>query len=349
MYAIITTIYPKREAVFRLEMRRGWTTLLVGDEKTPWIESSEKVRFLPVSEHHSHAPSLARISPFNHYSRKNIGYLFAIRSGASIIYDTDDDNLITESWKEPNFSCKRRAVLPELGETRYCNTYRHFTSEYIWPRGFPLRYVASHNSVNVEDCEEQEVGVWQELADGDPDVDAIFRLVFPKTIRFEKKPSFFLPHFCYCPFNSQNTFWAKRAFPYLYLPSHVSFRFTDILRGYVAQRLLWHDKLVLGFSSATAVQERNAHDLMKDFEQEVACYLDVEKVTAILNRVELGTDQLENLKIAYAALIRGGIVPKEEMKLVEAWNAELQFGPIGKQVPAKGSLGQIEDLRAENT
>ena len=32
--------------------------------------------------------------PWNHFSRKNIGYLYAIQQGARVIYDTDDDNLL---------------------------------------------------------------------------------------------------------------------------------------------------------------------------------------------------------------------------------------------------------------
>jgi len=32
--------------------------------------------------------------PWNHFGRKNLGFLFAIHYGAKVIYDTDDDNEI---------------------------------------------------------------------------------------------------------------------------------------------------------------------------------------------------------------------------------------------------------------
>ncbi|VDM75263.1 unnamed protein product [Strongylus vulgaris] len=35
---------------------------------------------------------LLSVSPENSYTRKNIGYLYAIKNGAKWIYDTDDDN-----------------------------------------------------------------------------------------------------------------------------------------------------------------------------------------------------------------------------------------------------------------
>ena len=51
----------------------------------------------------------------------------------------------------------------------------------------------------------------------------------------------------------------------MYLPAFVSFRFTDILRGYVAQRIMWDYGLRLGFLPPNVFQKRNEHDLMADF------------------------------------------------------------------------------------
>ena len=33
--------------------------------------------------------------PWNHFGRKNLGYLVAIARGAQVIWDFDDDNLVT--------------------------------------------------------------------------------------------------------------------------------------------------------------------------------------------------------------------------------------------------------------
>jgi len=123
-----------------------------------------------------------------------------------------------------------------------------------------------------------------------------------------------------CPFNSQNTAFTQEAFPLLYLPATVTFRFTDILRGYVAQPILWTKGLHLGFTNATVVQERNPHDFLKDFESEIPCYLYSERIINIVTRAIHSDKTMEdNLYNAYFALIHAGIVHQDEAKILEAW------------------------------
>ena len=51
------------------------------------------------------------------------------------------------------------------------------------------------------------------------------------------------------PFNTQNTLIRKELFALLYLPTYVTFRFTDILRGLVAQPIMWAAGYALGFTA----------------------------------------------------------------------------------------------------
>ena len=37
--------------------------------------------------------SSPQLIPWNHFGRKNVGFLYAIAHGAHVIYDTDDDNI----------------------------------------------------------------------------------------------------------------------------------------------------------------------------------------------------------------------------------------------------------------
>ena len=69
----------------------------------------------------------------------------------------------------------------------------------------------------------------------------------------------------WCPFNSQSTWWFPVAYPLMYLPSRVSFRMTDIWRGFVAQRCLWELGKGIVFHAAEVVQRRNPHALLRDF------------------------------------------------------------------------------------
>jgi hypothetical protein len=44
------------------------------------------------------ADCLPKLLPENHYARKNLGYIRAVRLGAESIFDTDDDNAPSPWW-----------------------------------------------------------------------------------------------------------------------------------------------------------------------------------------------------------------------------------------------------------
>ena len=107
--------------------------------------------------------------------------------------------------------------------------------------------------------------------------------------------------------------------PYAYLPMSVTFRFTDILRGYIAQRCFWEHKKRLGFCSPKVYQIRNDHNLLKDFESEIPCYLRIQELTSLLNSLSLSTDYATNLEKIYKALHRADFVDADEIAAIHAW------------------------------
>ena len=169
--------------------------------------------------------------------------------------------------------------LASKNDLGWVNIYHHFSDQPIWPRGLPLRNINDSRDKLQWQKEKinQRIGIWQGLADEDPDVDAIYRLTSNTPCIFQKKEPVVLEKGTVCPFNSQNTAIQKELFPLLFLPSFVTFRFTDILRGIIAQPILWQHDYRLGFTEATVVQKRNEHDYFKDFESEVPMYLHTEK------------------------------------------------------------------------
>jgi len=317
---VITTINAKNDALAEFEHQDGWHVVVVGDRKSQPIKSTDGLTFLSVEDQHDLGFSLVEACPYDHYTRKNIGYLYALREGARVIYDTDDDNLPYDSWGLPDFSCSRQLW---SGDT-FVNVYRYFTDERVWPRGYPLQHIQDGTELSVAEDGTLDIGVWQGLADREPDVDAIFRLVFGKEITFDEKPPVALPDGMYCPFNSQNTFWTEEAFPYLYLPATVAFRFTDILRGYVAQRLMWDQDLHLGFTGATVYQDRNVHDLMRDFESEVDCYLSIKEIAENIADASYSGDPLDRLVQVYEQLHADGHVSDAELSLINAWTTDFR-------------------------
>jgi hypothetical protein len=79
------------------------------------------------------------------------------------------------------------------------------------------------------------------------------------------------------------------------------------------------------FHQATVYQERNEHDLLKDFEQEVPGYLLNDKIRVLLDAIRLGggDDVAGNLVRCYEALVAGGVLPAGEMPIVRAWCNEV--------------------------
>ena len=324
---VITSINPPTGAIKGFAGVAPSQVIVVADKKTPedWIV--EGVKFLAIKEQDSLAGGrFTDLLPFNHYCRKMMGYLYAIQSGAETIIDSDDDNIPKHSWSgPPPFNGKHLCSPPELG---FVNVYSWFTGQYIWPRGFPIRLVQSETTALAASQlteSEVEVGVWQGLADKDPDVDAIYRMVVNAPCVFEDKPPIVLNTGTVAPFNSQNTTFRTETFPLLYLPSFVSFRFTDILRGLIAQPILWAHGLRLGFMGASVIQERNYHNLLDDFESEIPCYLLSERIIDVVRGSIRSNQRIDDdLFEAYRALHANSIVVKQELELLEAWLGELE-------------------------
>jgi len=320
---VITTIFEPSEAVQAYADLSDHQLIVVGDKKTRDDWSCKGVDYLSLQRQDSVGPYLAKVLPYNHYCRKMFGYLMAAQSGANIIIDTDDDNYPKSNWGFPSFD----GVFDVIeGKQGFVNIYQWFTDAHIWPRGLPLDLITKTFDLgNIHSADECSVGIWQGLADDDPDVDAIYRLTSDHPCFFDERQPVVLTEGAVCPFNSQNTATRKELYPLLYLPAYVTFRFTDILRGLVAQPIMWLYGYMLGFTQATVVQKRNPHDYMKDFSSEIPMYLNCRKVVETVSASISASNSLEsNLHNAYSSLLLEGIVCDDEMRSLEAWLNDLQ-------------------------
>lgn len=238
-------------------------------------------------------------------------------SRPNTIAESDDDNIPYANWKLYFDDSKVNITSPNLGFT---NIYSYFTDEYIWPRGLPLDEIANKPVYKKTGQSQNKIGVFQGLADIDPDVDAIYRLVINKYVTFDKKLPLILDENTIAPINSQNTMFIQKFFCLMYLPSYVSFRFIDILRGLIAQPIMWLYGYKTAFLSSTVFQERNYHDLMTDFRQEIECYIYpkqiINEVSEVINSKYTVS---ENLIASYRKLVEIGICKQKEITLLDAW------------------------------
>jgi hypothetical protein len=320
---VITSIFEPNEVVESYVHLDDSEVIVVADKKTPSNWSCEGVEFISIERQDAMDWELSAVLPYNHYCRKMLGYLRAVQIGADCIIDTDDDNHPKPNWGFPSFNGEFESLA--LGE-QFVNIYQWFTDAHIWPRGLPLDLITkSFNTEADLPLSECNVGIWQGLADEDPDVDAIYRLSIDKPCYFNERDPLILQDRTICPFNSQNTAFRKELFPLLYLPAHVTFRFTDILRSLVAQPIMWLYGYKLGFLNATVLQKRNPHDYMSDFNSEIPMYLNCRKVVDVVSTAISTDESMEsNLYNAYVSLLEKGIVEDDELRTLEAWLNDLQ-------------------------
>ncbi|MBG9389070.1 STELLO glycosyltransferase family protein [Caenimonas aquaedulcis] len=325
-FTVITTIQgpcPSVQDMVGRGLAHGHGTIVVGDRKTPRADWPQGVEFLGIDAQRQMAFGIAAQLPENHYARKNLGYLQAMARKADFVFDTDDDNAPLATWAPRQAALQAR----HCAQAGWVNAYRWFTGAHVWPRGLPLDHAGANLPVPpLAPARAVTAPIQQGLANGSPDVDAVWRLVMDREITFDDAPSVSLAPGTWCPFNSQSTWWFPQAFPLMYLPSFVSFRMTDIWRSFVAQRCLWALGHELVFHGPEMFQDRNPHNLMRDFEQEVPGYLGNERFRQVLEALELppGPEQTGgNLLRCYEALVKADLVPQRELPLVESWIADV--------------------------
>jgi hypothetical protein len=322
--SVVTTInYPTQSLIDLYKKTKDFNTKLyiIGDKKTPKDFKLGDSNYISLDTQLNSNFTLAKILPVGHYSRKNLGYLECIKDGYDCIYETDDDNAPFDNWQVSVLNRKSKVYSNSMN--KWLNVYTLFTDEKIWPRGLPLNVISEDfQSPYFLTNRNKDYPIQQGLANIAPDVDAIWRLIFNKTFNFQKNDFISVEKNFWCPFNSQNTWWFKSAFILMYLPSYCSFRMTDIWRSFIAQRCLWEIDSEVLFFGADVYQERNIHDLMRDFSDEIPGYLLNDKICSLLANLDLkkGIEHLDfNLIKCYEELIKNEIFDKDEINLLKCW------------------------------
>ena len=322
--AVVVTTIASPNAVLR-GLAAGCTAntmlfIAIGDAKSPADFALDGCDYYSLERQAGLRYATATQVPTGHYARKNIGYLIAMETGADFICETDDDNYPYEGFFQPLPQDTEALTIAAGGWT---NVYAYYSDSPIWPRGFPLDGVRQPPAELPTQPEVMRAPIQQALADDNPDVDAVYRLTRPLPVIFHEGPRRIgLGPGSWCPFNSQATVHYAPAYPLLYLPAYCSFRMTDIWRSFVAQRIAWTCGWHILFREATVRQDRNEHDLMRDFAEEIPGYLHNRAIAAMLEALPLMEGEAAisaNMRRCYRAIVDAGHVGAEELPLLDAW------------------------------
>jgi len=321
-FLVITSIageeHPILNKIAQDSLHYDLNFILIGDTKSPQDLQLPGCDYYSIERQKSFTFKLGDLLPYNHYSRKNLGYLAAMAKGAEVIIETDDDNWpMKEFWKARD----KEVNAHYIQESGWVNVYKYFSETNIWPRGFPLEHLKD-KLPSLENQIQITCPIQQGLADQNPDVDAIYRLILPLPVDFNKSSNIALGVNSICPFNSQNTSWFNEAFMLMYLPSYCSFRMTDIWRSFVAQRVAWTCGWPILFHNSTVWQERNDHRIINDFEDEISGYINNSKIYLALKNLDLngGIENIPtNMKLCYQKLVELKLINIAELELLNQW------------------------------
>ena len=243
-------------------------------------------------------PALRDHLPWNCIQRRNVAVLKAVCDGADAVVTIDDDNFIAEQDYFAHCAATGdRLTLPAYGKAgEWFNVCRFLTTANNYqfvPRGYGMaaRADLDDGSTPVA-CVPLSLplavvaGFWL----GDPDIDAATRLAHPvEVIRYRLDHNFFLAPGARSPFNSQNTLLARAVLPAYFLSPNVG-RYDDIFASFIVKRIADHLGWGVSFGRPLVRQERNEHDLLRDFDLERLGMSLVDSLTEDLADVPLRGD-----------------------------------------------------------
>lgn len=336
--------YTRKMFGYVYAIQNGYSTIYDTDDDNQILDSMEDVvSKLLIQPQIDYFGNDIKHTQLEYYDLQQIQALMKQTGAKCYTFDTRNNNLwlkskVSEQRVHKDTVSGRIKTLFISNTQGFVNLYKIYTDADIWPRGIPPDSQNINIAPSLTECDatmsENKIAIIQGLVNNDPDVDAVYRMSHvDQSFYFEKTPIFdiVLGKGSVCPINSQNTMWTDFSLFYaMYLPVTVSFRYTDILRGYIALYQVWKMNKTVKFTAPIApiapiaprnytdsrgsVQERNVHDLQKDYESEVPMYNTATKVIELLNH-----NSNASILDVYSILSDHNIVQKEELAVLKEW------------------------------
>lgn len=264
IYIATTTINKPTDALRKFSKMKNFKLIVALDKNSKKFHLNNTI-VLTTRLQEKKWPKLSKLIGWNCVARRNFAILEAFQRGADVIALVDDDNIPLNNWGKKIFIDKtiktkliktNKKIFDPIGYAGYKN---------LWHRGFPLEMINarkyfSDQKMNI--VPKVQASFWN----GDPDVDAIARILYKPNCKFDKKKFPFYSNKI-SPFNSQNTFISRDILPDYFLFPGIG-RMEDIWASYYVSS----KKHKIIYSEPTVVQKRNKHNLIQDFKDEYLGY-----------------------------------------------------------------------------
>ena len=265
IYIATTTINKPTKALQDFAKNKNCKLIVALDKKSPKFNLKNSI-VLSTKYQEKKWKKLSKLVGWNCIQRRNFAILEAIERGAELIALIDDDNIPYANWFN-NILVNKKVKINEITINKSIFDPIGYTNHKdLWHRGYPLELVNGRKYKKIGKktiTPDIQANFW----DGDPDIDAVCRMLIKPECKFKNK---YFPFFSkkISPFNSQNTIISRKvAFDYFLFP-HIG-RMDDIWASFYV--LSKGHKVI--YSKPTVYQDRNIHNLIKDFKNEVIGYV----------------------------------------------------------------------------
>ena len=320
---------------------KSWKIVIIECNKNTFkkwkvtINNSHKIIYLSLKKQKKLNYNIIKYLDINSYSRKNIGYLYAISHGAKEIYEIDE-NIIIKDLKDDYNLNNSKLCYGLRNDSGMINPYSYFGENYIWPRGFIINdigkvYNNKFYSINFSQLNLKPL-IFQGLINEIPDLDSIcFLSKYQHSIKYDfsitdYNPIFYFPG-NYVPINSKTTKYLYEIFPFLVLPITVNEKISDIIRGYILQRFLWgyNGMVIYHSTSIYNYQNLNGSNFFK--EKDLYFKLDCFLKSLNIEKYSKNNDPIKTFIYLIKDLIIEGFLGEKNLYFYKAYLKDiLNFG-----------------------
>lgn len=276
---ITTTIFEPRVLALYRAFGPDVQIIIAGDKKTPHdavkalCKKIGHARYLSPDDQIALGYRSAELVGWNTIPRRNVALLEAIKTKADVIITVDDDNIPSHPSYFEKYA--QRFAKPYSGLCVETDRNWFDVGRLILPptshRGFPPELRQVDLGMRIQMVTDAKIGVVAGLWLGDPDIDAMTRIVnAPMVHQFSEvlAAGLAVKAGCLTPFNSQNTGYTRELAPLMLLLEGTG-RHADIWAAYMAERVMMERGDLVLFGEPYVWQERNKHNLVHDLKEEM--------------------------------------------------------------------------------
>ncbi len=276
IYIATTTINKPTKALKSFAKNKNCKLIVALDKKSKEFNLKNSI-VLSTKYQEKKWKKLSKLIGWNCIQRRNFAILEAYERGAELIALIDDDNIPKSNWFKNILLNKKikadevtlnKPIFDPIGYTNHKN---------LWHRGYPLE-LAEGRKYKKKRKKSLVFDVQANFWNGDPDIDAVCRMLFKPECKFKKK---YFPFYSkkISPFNSQNTIINRKIVKDYFLFPHIG-RMDDIWASFYV--LSKGYKAV--YNEPTVYQDRNVHNLIKDFKNEIIGYVNSSSLVEDLSK-----------------------------------------------------------------